>query len=354
MSVPDPDRSAPRHDVPGEQSQSACPTLASLPMSVWVTAQQDSRAQRTGRYLPSSIAHPGKMLPAIARHAITTYTRPGDTVLDPMCGIGTSLVEAVHLDRNAVGVELEPTWPPIARGNLQLAYAQGAPGVATVHQGDARSAAQLLDSRWYQPAQLLLTSPPYGASLHGQLRSSRDTGEPGIVKFHHTYGTSPQNLAKAPTEDLLSAFTDILASCRTLLAPGATVAVTARPWREQGELVDLPAAVIAAGRAAGLVPVERCVALLAGVRDGHLVARGSFYQLKNVRAARAAGIPMHMIVHEDVLVFRNPTPCQCPIALGDHTCERPSSTSDFTTGIVRNPAPTGSLQRSDAATWTAP
>nr|WP_282190003.1 hypothetical protein [Streptomyces sp. S1D4-11] len=39
--------------------------------------------------------------------------------------------------------------------------------------------------------------------------------------------------------------------------------ITAHPWRDRGELVDLPSAVLAAAEAAGLVPVERCVALLA-------------------------------------------------------------------------------------------
>jgi len=34
------------------------------------------------------------MLPAIAATAITRYTEPGDLVADPMCGIGTTLVEA--------------------------------------------------------------------------------------------------------------------------------------------------------------------------------------------------------------------------------------------------------------------
>ncbi|MFC5907922.1 TRM11 family SAM-dependent methyltransferase [Streptacidiphilus monticola] len=278
-------------------------TLAQLPTSVWVTAQQDARTQRKDRYLPESVEHPGKMLPAIGRHAIRAYTRPGDTVLDPMCGIGTTLVEAVHLGRHAIGIELEHRWPPIARGNLRLAHDQGATGAGTVYQGDARHTASLIDPEQHGLAQLLLTSPPYGSSLHGHIRSTRDTGEPGIRKFHHTYGTSPANLAHAPTDTLLASFTTILASCRPLLADGATVAVTARPWRERGELVDLPTAVLAAGQAAGLVPVERCVALLAGVRDGHLVARGSFYQLRNIREARARGVPMHLIVHEDVLVF---------------------------------------------------
>jgi hypothetical protein len=64
--------------------------------------------------------------------------------------------------------------------------------------------------------------------------------------------------------------------------------------------------VIAAGVRAGLVPTERCVALLAAVRDGHLVARPSFFQLQAVRKARTAGTPLHLITHEDVLIFRRP------------------------------------------------
>ncbi|WP_063774887.1 TRM11 family SAM-dependent methyltransferase [Kitasatospora azatica] len=279
-------------------------TLACLPTSVWVTAQKDARNQRRGRYSPASAAHPAKMLPAIAAHAIATYTTPGQLVLDPMCGIGTTLVEAVHLGRDAIGVELEGRWTAVAKANLNHARTSGATGRAEVRTGDARHAQSVIGEEHYGRAQLLLTSPPYGASVHGQVRATRETGRRGIGKFDTTYGNNPANLAHAPTDDLLEAFTTILTNCLPLLAPGGTVAVTARPWRHHGELVDLPAAVIAAGQAAGLVPVERCVALLAGLRDDALVARPSFFQLKNVRAARAAGVPMHLIVHEDVLVFR--------------------------------------------------
>ena len=82
--------------------------------------------------------------------------------------------------------------------------------------------------------------------------------------------------------------------------------VTTRPFRQRGELVDFPGAVLAAGQAAGLIPAERCVALLAALHDGELIARPSFFQLKNLRAARARGKPWHLIAHEDVLVLRNP------------------------------------------------
>jgi modification methylase len=58
------------------------------------------------------------MLPALARRAIDAYSNPGDLVLDPMCGIGTTLVEAIHAGRRAVGVELEPRWAKLARANI--------------------------------------------------------------------------------------------------------------------------------------------------------------------------------------------------------------------------------------------
>ena len=82
--------------------------------------------------------------------------------------------------------------------------------------------------------------------------------------------------------------------------------ITTRPWRQRGELIDFPGAVLATGAAAGLIPVERCVALLAGLRDSTLVPRPSFFQLKNLREARARGKPWHLIAHEDVLIFRAP------------------------------------------------
>jgi hypothetical protein len=70
----------------------------------------------------------------------------------------------------------------------------------------------------------------------------------------------------------------------------------------------LIAALLPAGVAAGLTPIERCIALLAAVRDGRLLARPSFFQLQQVRKARALGVPMHLIAHEDVIVLAKPHP----------------------------------------------
>ncbi|MHA4950609.1 TRM11 family SAM-dependent methyltransferase [Micromonospora sp. SD19] len=270
-------------------------------LSVWATAQSTGPVQRRGRYMPESVKHPARMLPAIAAHAIAAYTEPGDLVLDPMCGIGTTLVEAVHAGRDAFGIEYEPQWSNIADANIRHAHDQGASGRASIIRGDATRLMSLVPKALTGQVALVVTSPPYGPTVHGLVRP----GEHGVVKYDDRYndGEDKGNLAYRDLTGLTDGFAQILRGCATLLRPGGTVVVTARPWRKRGELVDLPSAVIAAGLRAGLAPTERCVALLAAVRDGQLVARPSFFQLQQVRKARTAGVPMHLIAHEDVLIF---------------------------------------------------
>ncbi len=277
-----------------------------LPTSVWPIAQQPSRVQRTGRYVPDSVAHPAKMLPALARQAIRAYTQPGDLVMDPMCGIGTTLVEAVHLGRNALGVEYEPRWTALARTNLAHAATHGAAGQATVLTGDARQLATLLDPGLHGTAALVLTSPPYGASVHGQVTRTNE----GVAKRDHRYSTDPANLAHTSRDRLLEAFQAILAACLPFLRPSGIVAITTRPWRRHGLLTDFPGRVAQAAERAGLMPFERNVALLAGLRDDRLVPRTSFFQLDHARKARRTGVPLLVIAHEDVLVFRTPAASQ--------------------------------------------
>lgn len=50
--------------------------------------------------------YPARFSPAFARAAIDTFTLPGDLVLDPHVGGGTTLVEAVAAGRKAVGVDI--------------------------------------------------------------------------------------------------------------------------------------------------------------------------------------------------------------------------------------------------------
>jgi modification methylase len=275
--------------------------VTELPLSVWPTAQRTGRAQRSRRYLDISGVHPAKMLPAIAARAIATYTQPGDITLDPMCGVGTTLVEAVHQGRDAIGIEYEPQWADLAQANLALAKSQGGTGRGEVICGDGRCLTSLIDPAVRGLVALVLTSPPYGPSLHGRV-----TAVPGggVRKAHDRYSTDPANLAHVGLAGLLDAMCTLLCGAAQILRPGGIVAMTVRPWWHNGQLIDLPGALVGVGEDAGLVLYERNVALLTALRDDTLVPRSSFFALEQVRKARAAGVPRSVTAHEDLLVWR--------------------------------------------------
>ena len=86
---------------------------------------------------------------ALAASIIEHASRPGDLVLDPFAGYGTTMAVAERLGRRAIGIELLPEHLEIARRRIS--------GTERLILGDARELAQLVD----EPIDLVLTSPPY-------------------------------------------------------------------------------------------------------------------------------------------------------------------------------------------------
>lgn len=59
--------------------------------------------------------YPARMIPQIARRLLLRYSAPGDLVLDPFVGSGTTLVEARLTSRNAIGIDINPFSVLLAR-----------------------------------------------------------------------------------------------------------------------------------------------------------------------------------------------------------------------------------------------
>lgn len=53
-------------------------------------------------------AYAAKCPPQLVRYGLRYYSKPGETVMDPMAGSGTTLVEARLMGRNVIGYDLDP------------------------------------------------------------------------------------------------------------------------------------------------------------------------------------------------------------------------------------------------------
>lgn len=61
------------------------------------------------KYLTHDIhRYPAKFIPQLARRIIKEYSHERDIVLDPFCGSGTAILEAILIGRNTIGVDLNP------------------------------------------------------------------------------------------------------------------------------------------------------------------------------------------------------------------------------------------------------
>ncbi len=83
------------------------------PTTVWSFPDRGSWATHSGKYR-------GNWSPYVPRNLILRYSKPGDWILDQFMGSGTTLVEAKLLNRNAVGVDINPQSVSISETNLQF------------------------------------------------------------------------------------------------------------------------------------------------------------------------------------------------------------------------------------------
>lgn len=190
-----------------------------------------------------SFAHPAKLHLGLLQWTIDRYTAPGDTVGDPMAGIGGLLIAALQ-ERHVILREVEPRWLELAHHNAARVYQAAGllAGRVDIGQGDAREP-------WTFRADHLIFSPPYGCSAgisptsHSWLSSTTherlktlphgerwrrfleapNTGSAGAMVFH--YGTHPGQIGHWRGDRYWEAMQDIYHNAHTALRDGYMVLV---------------------------------------------------------------------------------------------------------------------------------
>ena len=62
--------------------------------------------------------HPAVFPQELAQDHILSWTNPGDLVIDPMVGSGTTLRAAADLGRRAIGIEINPEYCDLIRRRM--------------------------------------------------------------------------------------------------------------------------------------------------------------------------------------------------------------------------------------------
>jgi len=146
--------------------------LTNVSTTVWSFPERGSWATHRGDYR-------GNWAPQIPRALILKYTNPGETVLDPMVGSGTTCIEALLLNRNCIAVDINYNAVILTHHRLYyltkvlrerkpkslVDYAKNSSGAGNtfssvwyrVYHGDARKLDKVPDNS----IDLVATHPPY-------------------------------------------------------------------------------------------------------------------------------------------------------------------------------------------------
>ena len=134
--------------------------LNDLPGRVWIQETKSNWRQKgLGKGHPHTSyerLHPAPFSYQDVGRLIRFFTKSKDSVLDPFCGIGSTLKACAFLDRKGTGVELSSTWSELAEERLTVEV--GLHHDQKVVCEDIRTALSNFSDEQFQFA---VTSPPY-------------------------------------------------------------------------------------------------------------------------------------------------------------------------------------------------
>lgn len=152
--------------------------------------------------------HPAVFPIALPSHFIKLLTHKGELVLDPFVGIGTTLIAAQDLDRNAVGFDLKEEYIEIAKERLQQSrLTQTSQQIAIAD--DAHNIPMYLGE---ETISLCITSPPYANMLGHERLNKSIRGELRKNKHYlkvQQYSNNPLDLGTMNHEQYAKALEEI-------------------------------------------------------------------------------------------------------------------------------------------------
>lgn len=239
--------------------------------TVWSFPQRGEWATHRGNYR-------GNWAPQIPRNLILRYTQPGDWVLDPMVGSGTTLVECRLLGRNGIGIDVNYHALILTLDRLNFTtdnlYEELPPCDIRVYHGDARRMNLIPD----ESIDLIATHPPYA----GIITYSKKQAVPGDLSQLRALGA------------FYDAIEQVAHECYRVLKAGKHCAILVGDTRRHRHYVPIAYRVMERFLKAGFILREDIIKVQ--------------WNMKSTRERWSGAVERDflLIYHEHLFVFRKP------------------------------------------------
>jgi len=183
-----------------------------------------------GRDIRDKEVHPAVFPIGLAKKVIELFTHKGELVLDPFNGVGTTLLAAKDLERNAAGFDISEEYCRVSRSRLAQEKLASRTKQLTVCD-DARNISKHIEP---ETVKLVLTSPPYANLLNrprlNKSRRGRERRNEQYLKVEQ-YSQDVRDLGTLSIEEYSKEMTEIYKGIFPLVRPrGHSVINVADMW----------------------------------------------------------------------------------------------------------------------------
>ncbi len=248
-----------------------------------------------------ALKHPALFPAQLAERIIECFLPPeGTVVLDPFCGLGSTVVAAQKLGKTGIGFDINSEYLATARERLkQVPGQEHAPAPqGQVIEADANDLLEHVDE---ESVDLVVTSPPYWDVLTRRRSADR--------KVVRNYGDSGDDLGRiGDYDEFLMSLRRVFAQVLIALKPGAYCVVVVMDIRKKNVFYPFHSDLAAAMQAAGYLWDDTII----------------WDRRQEYNHFRPLGYPAVFRVnkaHEYVLIFQKPRGGRLPEAIEDHLRE---------------------------------
>lgn len=220
-----------------------------------------------GRWATHSSKYRGNWSPYIPRNIILRYSNEKDMILDQFVGSGTTLIEAKLLNRNIIGVDINPSSIELCNKNIDFEYSND--NNVNIRLGDARDLSFIEDN----VVDLICTHPPYA----------------NIIRYSEDI---EGDLSHLDINDYLNEISIVAKECYRVLKKDKFCAILMGDTRKKGHIIPLGFSVMKVFEEAGFAIKEIII------KEQHNCKATGFWKTNSIKHN------FLLIAHEYLFIFR--------------------------------------------------